>query len=50
MEKNKPHKPEKSNTHKRLLKRIAISERERAKGLSVDAFEVTRLLKTKYGL
>lgn len=34
----------------RLLERIMVSERERAEGKSVDAFEATESLREKYGL
>lgn len=41
---------EQAEARARLLERIMISERERAEGLSVDAFEATAALKEKYGL
>lgn len=41
---------EQAEARARLLERIMISEHERAKGKSIDAFEVTEALKEKYGL
>lgn len=41
---------EQAEARARLLERIMISERERAEGLSVDAFEATASLRAKYGL
>ena len=41
---------EQAEARARLLERIMVSERERAEGKSVDAFEATKSLREKYGL
>ena len=41
---------EQAEARARLLERIMVSERERAEGKSVDAFEATKSLREKHGL
>ncbi len=41
---------EQADARARLLERIMVSERERAEGSSVDAFEAVGSLRDKYGL
>lgn len=41
---------EQADARARLLERIMVAERERAEGLSADAFEAAESLRARYGL